>query len=196
MNALYDSRDHTIDPYKGIFLQLTYRYNSKLIGSNKNSSSFYGEFRAYQKLSSKIPRHLIAFWTIVNILVSGELPYLDLPAIGYDMRGKSGRGYTQGRFRGQGLVYGEAEYRFPLTNNGFLGGIVFLNATTTSRKEAIDPSKGINEPGLPLFKSIKPAGGFGLRLMANKNARMNLEIDFGIGANGSKGIYIAVGEAF
>jgi hypothetical protein len=32
---------------------------------------------------------------------------LDLPAIGEDQYGKSGSGYTQGRFRGQEMIDGE-----------------------------------------------------------------------------------------
>ncbi|MBK6967539.1 MAG: hypothetical protein IPH20_27485 [Bacteroidales bacterium] len=49
-----------------------------------------------------------------NFATNGEFPYLMLPATAYDQRGRSGRGYTQGRFRGNNFLYGETEYRFRL----------------------------------------------------------------------------------
>jgi hypothetical protein len=40
------------------------------------------------------------------------------------------------------------------------------------------------------------AGGAGLRLLINKRSKTNLCLDFGFGKQGSKGIYLAVQEAF
>ncbi|MDH4057157.1 MAG: hypothetical protein OEU76_00265 [Cyclobacteriaceae bacterium] len=41
---------------------------------------------------------------------AGSLPYMILPASAYDQRGRNTRGYTQDRFRGAEMIYGEAEY--------------------------------------------------------------------------------------
>jgi outer membrane protein assembly factor BamA len=121
-----------------------------------------------------------------NFSADGEFPYLLLPATGYDQRGRSGRGYTQGRFRGNNFMYGEAEYRFPLSRNGgVLGGVVFINATTTD-----NPVKKLN-----LFDSVKPGYGLGLRIMADKRSRTNLAIDIGFGEN-SGGFYLSAAETF
>ncbi len=57
---------------------------------------------------------MIGFWTYGWFVTSGDVPYMDLPAVGWDQFGRSGRAYTQGRFRGEDMWYGEAEYRFPL----------------------------------------------------------------------------------
>ena len=46
-----------------------------------------------------------------------------------------------------------------------------------------------------LFNSIKPAGGFGLRLLTNPASRINLRLDFGFGVD-SFGFYMGAGEAF
>ena len=109
-----------------------------------------------------------------------------LPATAYDQRGRSARGYVQGRFRGSNLVYGEAEYRFPLSKpGGILGGVVFVNASTADNAKQ----------NLKIFGSIKPAGGFGLRIMADKKSRTNLCVDYGIG-NKSSGFYLAASETF
>ena len=66
-------------------------------------------------------RHRLAFWLYGDFVVAGAAPYLDLPATGMDTYGRTGRGYPRGRFRGERLVYGEAEYRWTVTKNGLFG---------------------------------------------------------------------------
>ncbi|HTX89560.1 MAG TPA: BamA/TamA family outer membrane protein [Bacteroidales bacterium] len=186
LNIVYDSRDNMISAYRGIYANLNYRYNFTFMGSNQNSSALFLEFRAYQPLSKKKPRHLVAFWLMGNFVVSGYYPYMALPAIGDDQRNRSGRGYVQGRYRGESLVYGEVEYRFPISQcSQILGGVVFVNAVTTTNK---DLHTG-------LFEYIRPAVGIGLRIMLSKFSRTNLSIDYGKGYE-SQGLYFTAQEAF
>jgi hypothetical protein len=56
--------------------------------------------RYYLRLSKNRPRHVLAFWSWGNILLTGEVPYLALPSIGWDTYNRSGRGFIQGRYRG------------------------------------------------------------------------------------------------
>ena len=193
-NFVFDSRDHTMNPYKGAFLQFAYRVNPQFLGSAKNSQTLYLEARAYKKLSTERPRHLIGFWGIANIVTSGEVPYLHLPASSYDMRNRIGRGYVAGRFRGPGWVTAETEYRFPVTKNGLLGGVLFASATTTSRDAATIGTTMVSK--LNLFDAVRPAGGFGARVMLNRTGRLNLTMDMAFGQGGAKGFYFAVGETF
>jgi outer membrane protein assembly factor BamA len=193
-NVVYDSRDHTVSPYKGAFLQLAYRVNPEFLGSEKNSQQLYMEARVYKSLSKEYPRHLLSFWGIGHIVTSGTIPYLHLPANAYDMRNRIGRGYVAGRFRGPGWVTLESEYRFPITKNGLFGGVLFASATTTSR-DAITVGEE-SFPKLKLFEATKPAAGFGARIMLNRTGRLNLAMDFAFGDNGAKGFYFAVGETF
>ncbi|MEI7980498.1 MAG: hypothetical protein WCI71_02525 [Bacteroidota bacterium] len=98
-------------------------------------------------------------------MLDGKVPYLDLPAVGWDTYNRSGRGYVQGRIRGVNMVYGEAEYRFPISPyTRILSGVLFVNATT-----ADDPQNGIH-----LFNYVAPAFGAGLRVMFNKKVNANL----------------------
>jgi len=53
--------------------------------------------------------------------------------LGVSILGRSGRGYTEGRFRGDQLLYGELEYRATLTRNGLLGMVAFVNTTTLAK---------------------------------------------------------------
>jgi hypothetical protein len=103
-----------------------------------------------------------------------------------DTYGRSARGYKEGQFRGERLAYGEVEYRGALTRNGLLGMVAFLNTTTVSNLES----------GEQLFDSFASAGGAGLRLLINKRSKTNLAFDVGFGQQGSKGVYLAIQEAF
>ena len=92
------------------------------------------DVRRYVRISRNA-RHKLAFWLTGDFVTGGTAPYLDLPATGMDTYGRSGRGYPQGRFRGEKLVYGEAEYRWTATKNGLFGMVAFLNTETLSSRQ-------------------------------------------------------------
>jgi hypothetical protein len=100
--------------------------------------------------------------------------------------GRSARGYQEGRYRGEQLVYGEAEFRGPLLHNGLLGMVAFTTVTTASNKTT----------GEKLFDAAAPSAGAGLRLLLNKRSRTNLCFDFAWGKDGSTGVYLAIQDAF
>ncbi|MEZ5084234.1 MAG: BamA/TamA family outer membrane protein [Bacteroidales bacterium] len=97
LNAIYDSRDNLMNPYKGYFANIIYRYNPTFLASDQNSSSLWLEFRTYVPLSNKTPRHLVAFWTFGSFLLTGDQPYLTLMGLGEDQKSRSGRAYVAGR---------------------------------------------------------------------------------------------------
>jgi hypothetical protein len=83
------------------------------------------------------------------------------------------------------MVYGESEFRMPISRNGLFGAVAFVNATTAS-----NPITGQN-----LFNSIAPAYGIGLRIKMNMKDRTNICIDYGRG-RGSHGLYFNIQETF
>ena len=193
LNVAFDNRDSTINPYRGYYANLSYQWYPTFLGSSQNSSLISGEARAYLGLSRSVPRNVIAFWVIAQGVVTGTMPYLALPAIGWDARNRSGRGYVQGRLRGTAEFYAEAEWRFRITNNGVLGGVLFANTESFSRPSVNIPL--YSDPGESLFEHFKFAGGFGLRMMLNRQSRTNWTLDFAW-ADKSLGIYLGAGEVF
>jgi len=185
VNTMYDSRDNQISPYKGYFARLNYQYSPVFLGSSKASSQLWAEFRTYVGLSKKKPRTVLAFWVFGKFQTSGTMPYLTLMSIANDENSRSGRGYIAGRYRGENMVYSEIEYRFPILKKQTLGGVVFLNAVTASN----------NDNGENLFDYVRPAAGFGIRVLVNKHTRLNINLDMGFGFK-SKGFYFAAAEAF
>jgi hypothetical protein len=195
VEVLGDARDSTIAPYRGWFAHLRFTGYPTWLGSTQSATMVSAEGRSYLGLSDETPRNLLALWVYAAAVTSGHVPYLALPSSGWDARGATGRGYVQGRFRGTAMVDVEAEWRFPLTKDGLLGGAVFASAETLSRPAIDLPQYGYAAAGEQLFETLRPAGGFGLRVMLLKQSRTALRIDFAGGLK-SFGFYLGSGEAF
>ena len=102
LNALFDSRDGPINPSRGLYARTSYyRCSSTASSAARRDWQQVGyDVRTYLRLS-RDARHKLAFWLSGDFVVAGVAPYLDLPATGMDTYGRTGRGYPQGRFRGQ-----------------------------------------------------------------------------------------------
>ena len=184
-NVVYDSRDNQINTRKGWFANLNYRFNGDLFNEQSASNVLYSEFRYFLPLDPQKEQFVLGFWVYGQFVTKGVVPYLNLPAIGWDQRSRSGEGYTQGLFRGNSLAYFQAELRFPITCDQLLSGTVFTNLTTASNE---------NE-NIKILQHIQPAVGFGLRILIDKATRTNLVLDYAVG-NHSKGFYLNAGETF
>ncbi len=186
-NILHDSRDNIVNPQKGHYGSMSFRVNPKIMESDAYSSSLFYEYRTYFHLhKTKKLSPVLALWNFGQFKTGGKLPYLAMPSITWDMFNRSGRGYIQGRIRGESLWYAETEYRFPITNNGLLGAVLFVNTTTAS-----NPMNGQQ-----LFNQFATAYGGGLRIKMSKATNTNIAIDYGRGRNGSNGIYFNLQEVF
>ena len=172
-----------MNPVGGHLLNVVYRNNRQLLGSDTDFSSLLVDARTYRRLRSQSP-NVLAIWAYATLTLTGNPPFLDLPSTGWDATGNLGRGFVQGRFRGKDLLYAEVEYRFQLTRNGLLGGVVFANAQSVSQLAS------------RRFEQVAPAGGLGLRIRMNKATRANLCIDYAMGNDGSHGLYFNLGEVF
>jgi len=183
LKLLYDSRRNPINPVPGTYANIVFRPNLMVMGSDQDWQSLLVEFRKYIQMPGT-SKNILAFWSYNSFTLGGNAPYLDLPSTGWDEYNNVGRGYIQSRFRGRNLVYLESEYRFHITKNGLLGGVVFVNAQCVS-----------NWPG-DKFDTIWPGMGAGLRIKVNKHSNTNMAIDYGFGIDGSQGLYFGLGEMF
>jgi hypothetical protein len=154
------------------------------LGGRRAGSKLNVEARTYFRLNATPPpARRLAFG---NLVTGGEARKLDLPATSMDTYGRSGRGYIQGRYRGERMAYGELEYRWTVQRNGLLGIVAFLNTETLSNEDTRER----------LFDSFAAGAGVGLRLMLNKRSQTNLAFDVGRGNDGKARIYFGVQEAF
>jgi len=181
---IFDTRDNGINAQRGWLASAAVRtFFNGFLGGDSTWQQMTLDLRTYHRLT-RDGRQRVAFWFISDNVLSGTAPYLDLPATGSD--GRSARGYSDGRYRGEHLVYGEMEYRGTITRNGLLGFVTFVNTTTVDNADARKN----------LFDDFAPAAGFGLRLLLNKHSRTNLTADYGWGKEGSRGLYLGIQEAF
>lgn len=180
-NFLQDNRKNSVNPRNGIYTTVILRFNSKAMGSTYNWGSLYAEGRRYQSFSKA--RHKIFAYRGIFWSTFGDVPYFNLPATFQDLTGRAGRGYSNNRFRGKSMLYGEAEYRFDISKRGFLGGVVFANA------------QSFTEMSTGKFEYVAPAAGAGLRLKFNRNSDTNIALDLAIGRDGLN-FYVNLGEIF
>ncbi len=185
LSLLLDTRDSVINASRGWMAGVTYRPYFAAFGSDSAWQQLLLDVRTYRQLKAD-GRHTLAMWAYGDFVVGGVAPYFALPSTGNDTYGRAGRGYVEGRFRGDRLAYGELEYRGTLMANGLLGVVAFLNATSVSNRET----------GESLFDDLAPGGGAGLRVRFNKRSKTNICIDLGWGRGGSRGLYLGLQEAF
>ena len=182
LNFLIDTRRNAINPEGGFYFATDYRFNLDELGSTDDWQSVYVDMRKYFSFSKK-QKNLLAFWTYYWAVVNGNVPYLDLPSIGWDYQNHSGRGFQQSRYRGERLFYLESEYRRAISKNGLWGFVVFANLHSTS------------EYLTDRFVYWHPAAGCGVRLKFNKISQTNISVDFGFSKD-FFGIDLALGEVF
>jgi hypothetical protein len=183
LNLLYDTRKNSIDPLPGVYANVSYRFNTHLLGSHTNWQSLYIDMRKYVSLSNSGPKNVLAFWTYYWTSLTTGTPYLNLPSLGWEPYQRSGRGFQQNRYRGRRLAYFETEYRRDITANGLLGFVLFANVNS------------VTEPETTKFTYWHPAAGTGLRFKFNKKSGTNISLDYGVSHNYSS-INLNLGETF
>ena len=180
---VYDSRRNSLNPQNAFYLNATWRFNLPALGSDSLWSSFWLDSRKYFSFSNHNQKVLALrgyYWTVL----SNQPPYLDLPSNGWEpSSGIAARGIRQNRYRSNALLYFESEYRFGITRNGLLGGVVFANILSPS------------EFGTQKFIYWHPAAGTGLRIKFNKYANTNVAIDVGFSKDYAA-LYLNIGEMF
>ncbi len=183
LQVLFDSRKNSINPQGGEFFLSSYRFNPIALGSTSAWQSLYVDARKYFPFS-KSRQNLLALRSYYWTILSGQVPYLDLPAIGWDqILGQSGRGTRLSRYRSNAIIYLESEYRIDLTTNGLFGAVVFGNVFSPSEYDTQN------------FSHWHGALGVGMRVKFNKYSRTNVALDVAA-STGYTGVYLYIGEAF
>ncbi len=180
-NLLRDNRTNSLNPEKGFYTNLSLQVYDPLFGSSYSWNAIYFDARKYFDFSEK-NRDIFATRFLVWETF-GDVPYLELPATFHDIEGRVGRGYYYSRFRGSGMLYAEAEYRFSISSNQLWGGVVFANA------------QSLREDLSGAYETVRPAAGVGVRLKFNKRSNANITFDVAVGKD-SFNWHLNLGEFF
>jgi hypothetical protein len=172
----YDSRDRPFAPSRGVYVQGSWLFGAKGLGSDFTHNKLDFAANAY---------FTVGRTTVIGVRgqlcgVSGKAPFYDLCLFG---RNGDLRGYETGRYRDgatwavQGEVRQHLFGKFGVVGFGGVGGIA--------------PEIG------DIFKhsTVLVAGGGGLRYMASRSNNVNLRLDIAFGKDG-KAVYFGIGEQF
>jgi hypothetical protein len=181
--VVYDSRRNSLNAQQGFLGAVTYSFFHPFFGSDNEWQSLFIDTRKYFPVIGR-RSNIIALRSYYWTILSGKVPYLDLPANRWEPGpGSSSRGIQQNRYRSNALLYFESEYRFGISANGLWGGVVFSNITSASQYNTQN------------FTDWHPAAGAGVRMKFNKYSRTNVTLDYGF-SKGYQSVYLNIGEAF
>ncbi len=176
LQYMSDSRNSMVTPTRGHYLQAIQEFNFNL-GHNFYSRSVI-DFRKYMTVDSH-QKHIL-YVRGYHVSTWGTPPFYDYGLLGGD---QNTRGYFYGRYRDKNLTVLQLEYRTPYI---WRFGLALFGGTGIIYNDF----SNLN------LRSFKPNAGVGLRFLFNRIDGTNLRVDYGIGENGQKGIYISFGESF
>jgi len=196
---VYDSRDNTLNPRTGSFIDYSILFFGKFLGSDY--AYRYTRIDA-RKYFNPVKNHTLAFRG--NIIFSGTsdptVPIRGLARVGgQDFM----RGYFRGTYQDRNLASFEVEYRVPFWKDDVsaplykiwkrLGMVAFVSGAQV-----------FGDSGNFAFNKFNYAVGTGLRVLFNPQSRVNVRIDYAWGLSdnsagpGKKqtGLYFFLSEAF
>ncbi len=179
----FDSRDLAVNAYEGIYLDLSATFYGNYLRGSQKYQVYELDYRQYKTLGKE--RRTLA-WNLKTRASFGAVPWPELSQLGnpFDFRG-----YTWGRYRDESMIIGMTEYRH------------MFNRRNPNKKGSLNSRfgftawTGIGSAGTDVtdFKHWLPTFGIGLRLETQQ--RMNVRIDWGLGADSSS-FYVNFNEAF
>ncbi|MEQ6122393.1 BamA/TamA family outer membrane protein [Reichenbachiella sp. MALMAid0571] len=176
---LYDSRNSTLYPTDGTFLNAGITLFNEGFAGQYNYASYLLDYRKYMKLLSK--KNILALQFRANFTSGTNMPFYKLPKLGGDdrLRGLSHKNLYIDRqsYFLQAEVRQELFWRF--------GGVVFAGMG--------DVASGLGDFSWNNNRFIYGLGG---RFQALKDEKMNIRLDIGFTDNGQSAFYLSVREAF
>jgi hypothetical protein len=174
--GMWDTRDNILYPTTGSFHTASIFRSGGVLGGDFQMTRYSVDLRRYLTVRAG---HVLGAQAILRS-VAGDVPFDMLPRLGGQ---NIMRGTFQGRYRDRHLVAAQTEYRAHIWRQ--LGLAAFAGAgQVASELDAISLSD--------LHYSL----GLGFRFMIDPRERMNLRVDLGFGREGTRGVYITVGESF
>jgi hypothetical protein len=183
----FDSRDITVNAWKGLYLNIEYLFYSPVLGGDNKYQVALLDYRQYHRIRHRDGNVLT--WHLYSRVSFGEVPYGEMSQLGNPF---GLRGYTWGQYRDKSMTYGLVEYRHTFRKpDGSLrrhGMVAWVGAGGIYDLEENDFG-GNRTSGNKLL----PNAGIGYRLEVQP--RLNMRLDFGVGRQ-TTGFYFNVVEAF
>ncbi len=173
LQVQYDSREHTIFPVRGWYVSSKAVFYNSIWGSDYSFTATELDVRNYQNVAGGI---IWASQFLATFRSGPEIPFYHLSLLGGS---KVMRGFFEGRYRDNNLWALQTEFRLPVWRRFFL--VPFGSAGDVFDFEKYN-------------RSIKFAGGMGLRYIVDHANRVNIRADVAYGQNFQ--FYLSILEAF
>ena len=173
--TLYDTRDAVYYPTKGDKIRLRWLTYPTWFGNDVSANKILSEFNKYfpmRKGTDVLAARFAGKFGLGNIAFEQQV------TIG----GQDIRGYSEGKYRGDGLIDLQGEYRYNFSKKMGLVGFAGLATIYGSDTESFN-------------WKLYPGAGVGYRYKAFKTEKFNVGLDAAVG-KGDWGIYFRIGESF
>ncbi len=174
-SMIFDSRNNTIFPTKGVWIKCESAYYPDGLGNDFQTNRYSLDVRKYLPIGKRDVVALRAFFAHNS---GNDIPYTKMEELGGD---EKIRGFHSQRYIDKAVIYAQAEYRFTIWR--FIGMAAFAGAGDVYNDKWD-------------FTNPKFGGGLGLRVQVLPKERLNLRIDYAIGTDWQNGFYLGFQEAF
>lgn len=175
VNLMYDTRDAVYYPTKGDKIKLRWLNYPEWFGNDVTANKILSEYNTYFPM-----RHG------TDVLAARFSGKFGLGNIAFEQQVTIGnediRGYSEGKYRGDGLMAIQGEYRYNF--NKRMGLVGFAGVATIYGSDTESFNWG-----------LYPGAGIGYRYRAFKTEKFNIGLDAAVG-KGDWGLYFRIGEAF
>ncbi|MEN2283555.1 BamA/TamA family outer membrane protein [Algoriphagus sp. SE2] len=175
LNGLYDTRDEVYYPMTGKKVRLRWITFPEWFGNEAGANKILSEYNKYLPMRDKTDVLALRFSGKFGL---GNIAFEQQVSIG----GNDIRGYSEGKYRGDGLLAFQGEYRFNF--NEKMGMVGFAGMATIYGSDTENFDWG-----------VYPGAGIGYRYRAFKTVKFNIGFDAAVGKD-DWGIYFRIGEAF
>lgn len=175
LNVLYDNRDMVYYPTQGKKTSLKWINFPTWFGNEVKAQKIIGEYNQYFPMRNGKDVLAARFAGKFGL---GDIAFEQQVTLG----GKDIRGYSEGKYRGDGLMAIQGEYRYNFQPKMGLVGFFGLGTIYGSDTESFN-------------WKLYPGGGIGYRYKAFKSVKFNIGLDAAVGKD-DWGIYFRIGESF
>lgn len=198
LQLLYDTRDFVANPLHGSLVEVNLLGYHSLLGSDFDYTRFMVDARHYV---NTVSNHTLALRGFLSFQHSDEP--LPMRALSRTNGHKFIRGYFRGTYQDNDMAAFELEYRMPFWREGSkpkpwqvwkrLGLAAFISGAQAFH--TVDEFA---------FDRFNLAAGGGLRILFNRNSRVNIRVDYAFGLRENsdgigkkqRGLYFFLAEAF
>lgn len=175
LNMMYDNRDNVYYPTRGNKIKLRWLTYPTWFGNQVDANKILSEYDKYFPMRNGNDVFAARFSGKFGL---GNIAFEQQVTIG----GTDIRGYSEGKYRGDGLMDLQAEYRYNFHKK--MGIVGFAGVATIYGSDTND-----------FNWKLYPGAGAGFRYRAFKKEKFNVGLDAAVG-KGDWGLYFRLGEAF